>query len=53
MRGYTKKLMEEKEKTTRLHTRGGPDGPEVRIMSVCEARMVVDCNHSSSRFETP
>ena len=53
MRGYTKKLMEEKEKTTRLHTRGGPDGPEVRIMSVCEARMVVDCNHPGSRFETP
>ena len=53
MRGYTKKLMEEKEKTTRLHTRGGPDGPEVRIISVCEARMVVDCNHPGSRFETP
>ena len=53
MRGYRKKLMDGKEKTTRSHTRGSPDGPEVRIMVVCEARMVVDCNHPGSQFETP
>ena len=40
MRGYRKKLMEGKEKTTRSHTRGSPDGPEVRIMKAGGARMV-------------
>ena len=40
MRGYRKKLMEGKEKTTRSHISGGPDGPEVRIMKAGGARMV-------------
>ena len=40
MRGYTKKLMEGKEKTTRSQMSGGPDGPEVRIMKAGGARMV-------------
>ena len=40
MSGYTKKLMEGKEKMTRSHTSGGPDGPEVRIMKAGGARMV-------------
>ena len=48
MRSYTLKLMEGKEKTSRWHTRGGPDGPEARIMKAGGARMVVDCVHPGS-----
>ena len=40
MRGYTKKLMEGKEKTTKSHMSGGPEGPEVKIMKAGGARIV-------------
>ena len=40
MRGYTKKLMEGKEKTMRSHIRGGLKGPEVRIVRAGGVRKV-------------